>query len=167
MRSKKSKIGTFHDLCVICSTLDLREGSVTRPIPCHLIKQNILATNSAAVNAHWIADDIAGNLGAGGKTGSSRFTCGINHGSDGSCGGAGSCGIFGILNILRSILTVGGAGKFGICGSGTLVGTKMKLGNEIFIPTLMRDKSRKIFGILNGGIGITGICGHMKDSVHE
>ena len=167
MRSRKSKIGTFHDLCVICSTFDLSDVSATRPIHCPLMRQNILATNSAAVSAHCIADDIAGSLGAGGSTGSSRFTCGINPGNSGSCGGAGSCGIFGIVNRSRLTLTVGGAGKFGICGRGMLVGTNMKFGSVIFIPIFIRDRSKKIFGILNGGIGMTGICGHINDSVHE
>ncbi len=167
VRSRKSNIGTFQDLWVICSTLDLSDASATSQIPCPLIKQNILATNSAAVNAPWIADDIAGSFGAGGNTGSSRFTCGINPGSAGNCGGAGSCGIFGMVNISKLMLTVGGAGRFGICGRGILVGTNMKFGRVIFIPILIRDRSKKIFGILNGGIGMTGICGHINDSVHE
>ncbi len=131
------------------------------------MRQNILATNSAAVSAHWIADDIAGSLGAGGSTGSSRFTCGINPGSSGNCGGAGSCGIFGIVNKSRFMLTVGGAGRFGICGNGILVGTNMKLGNVIFIPIFIRERSKKIFGILNGGIGLTGITVQMNDKEHE
>lgn len=62
---------------------------------------------------------------------------------------------------------VGGAGRFGICGKGILVGTNMKLGSEIFIPTFICDRSKNMFGILNGGIGITGICGHINASVHE
>ena len=59
---------------MICSILDLRDGSVTRPTHCHLMRQNIFAINSAAVRAAFMAHDMAGSLGAGGSTGSSRFT---------------------------------------------------------------------------------------------
>lgn len=147
--------------------MDLSEASATSHTHCHLIKQNILAINQATVSAACIAEEMAGSLGAGGNTGSSRFTCGINPGNAGNCGGIGNCGILGTVKRSKLILIVGGGGRFGICGNGILVGTNMKFGREIFIPTFIRDRSKNMFGILNGGIGMTGICGQRNASVHE
>ena len=55
-----------------------------------------------------------------------------------------------------SIFTCGGLGSFGSSGSGILVGTKLNSGNKTSIHKSRCEKSRKILGILNFGIGKTG-----------
>jgi hypothetical protein len=139
-----SKIGTFRVLCVICSTFPFTHFSPTKPIP-HFTIQNILPTKSATFNTPLISGIILGILGAGGKTGKSIFTLGINDGGSGNVGGSGMTGIVGIESPTKKLIsklykisqltsTLGGSGKLGNCGNGILVGTKLTFGSTIFIP---------------------------------
>jgi hypothetical protein len=61
-----------------------------------LIIQNILERVFARLSNHVILFGISGISGAGGRIGSSIFTCGMKFGSSGSSGGCGNCGISGI-----------------------------------------------------------------------
>ena len=175
VRLKKSKIGTFHVLCVICSTFPLTPFSPTSPIP-HLTIQNIFPIKSAILSIESMAGNILGILGAGGNTGRSILMLGMNDGGSGRVGGSGITGMVGndmFLNaatsrfIFRSTSTVGGSGRFGSCGSGILMGTKFIFGKTIFIPSSIWERSIYTFGILNAGIGNIGSFGQRNDRLHE
>lgn len=151
VRLKKSKTGTFHVLCVICSTFALTDFSPTRPIP-HLTIQNIFPMKSATLRTAFISGNIFGIFGAGGNTGRSILMLGMNDGGSGNVGGSGITGmvgndmlsmklIFSPYKISRFTSTLGGSGKFGNCGNGIFIGTKFIFGNMIFMPSSICDKS--------------------------
>ena len=170
VRLKKSKIGTFHVLCVICSIFALTHFSPTNHIP-HLTIQNIFPIKVATLSIAFISGSIFGIFGAGGNTGKSILILGINDGGSGNVGGSGMTGIVGNDKPFRismfTCISVGASGRLGNCGNGILIGTKFIFGNIMFIPSSIWERSIYMFGILNGGIGNTGNFGHKNDRLHE
>lgn len=129
----------------------------------------ICPINSATFIVACIDGEIAGILGAGGRTGRSSCTLGRSDGNSGNVGGGGRIGSSGIVNGLRSIskLNVGGIGKSGILGNDIDVGTNLNVGSNICSQILIRDISKYMFGNLNGGMGNIGSCGHKNAKLHE
>jgi hypothetical protein len=151
VKSKKSNIGTFRDLCVICSILPLTHFSPTNPIP-HLMIQKTFPIKSATFNIALISGNILGIFGAGGNTGNCILMVGMNDGGSGNVGGSGITGIVGndipakrsisklyIISRLTSI--VGGSGRLGNCGNGILSGTRFIFGNVMSIPSSICERS--------------------------
>lgn len=92
---------------------------------------------------------------------------GMKDGSSGKTGGLGRRGIVEMLSSLKNlrsrsivvmlsrskkIASLGGAGRFGICGRVILIGLKLKFGRVIPNHKLMCETSMRRFGILKFGI---------------
>ena len=108
--------------------------------------------NSATLRMIFISGNIFGIFGAGGSTGKSILTLGINDGGSGSVGGSGITGIVGKFmpatkftsnhqRTSRFTSTFGGSGRFGNFGNGIFIGTKFIFGKVIFIPSSICDIS--------------------------
>jgi hypothetical protein len=161
----------------------LIESSPTNHILAFTI-HNILPIISAISIVVCISFGSSGIFGAGGNTGNSNFTLGINEGISGRSGGAGITGIDGkfidtsnfssciirlfiifvpadIQSRFKDISMVGGFGILGKSGNGTEVGTKLNLGNFMSVAKFIFDKSIYMFGIFIGGIfNIGRLSGH-------
>ena len=107
--------------------------------------------------------------GAGGNTGNSISTSGINEGNSGNVGGSGKIGISGKLNKRIFAQIDGGSGKLGKSGKATFTGKKLNSGNIISNQRSMLEKSNVISGNLKFGIWIIGswILSHKKDNLQE
>ena len=111
-----------------------------------------------------IAGLIGGTFGAGGKVGRVMSTFKSISGNSGNVGGGGNIGIVGML---RSTATHLGIGKSGNSTSEIFLGTNLNFGKMISSHAWIFDKSMKISGRWNDGIGNTGRSTHRSFSLHE